>query len=100
MIGNDDCGQMSAWYILSTLGFYPVNPAGNEFVLGAPQIKKATIHINGGKYFTISAKNISNENIYVEKTFLNKKLVENPFITYDQIMNGGNLVVEMTGSDK
>ena len=100
MIGNDDCGQMSAWYILSSLGFYPVNPAGIEFVLGAPQFKKATIHINGGKYFTISAKNISNENIYVEKTFLDKKLVENPFITYDQIMNGGNLVVEMTGSDK
>jgi len=100
MIGNDDCGQMSAWYIFSSLGFYPVNPAGNEFVFGAPQLKKATIHLSGEKDFTINAKNISKEHIYIEKIFLNSVPVENHFITYDQIMTGGNLNFEMTNSDK
>ncbi len=98
MIGNDDCGQMSAWYILSSLGFYPVNPAGNEFVFGAPQLKKATIHLPGGKDFIIDAKNISKERIYTEKIFLDGEPVENPYITYDQIMNGGNLNFEMTNA--
>ncbi|MHC1774586.1 MAG: GH92 family glycosyl hydrolase [Lentimicrobium sp.] len=98
MIGNDDCGQMSAWYILSSLGFYPVNPAGNEFALGAPQLKKATIHLSGGKDFTINAENISEENIYTEKIFLDNKQVQNPFITYYQIMDGGNLNFEMTNA--
>lgn len=100
MIGNDDCGQMSAWYILSSLGFYPVNPAGNEFVFGAPQLKKAIIHLSGGMDFTIDAKNISKECIYIEKIFLNDKPVENPYITYDQIRNGGNLNFEMTNTGK
>jgi predicted alpha-1,2-mannosidase len=95
MIGNDDCGQMSAWYILSSLGFYPVNPAGNELVLGAPQLKKATVYLANGKKFTISAKNSSSQNIYSKKAFLNGKVIDKPFITYKQIMNGGNLVFEM-----
>jgi predicted alpha-1,2-mannosidase len=95
MIGNDDCGQMSAWYILSSLGFYPVNPAGNEYVLGAPQLKKATLHLATGKKFTVAAKNISSQNICTDKAFLNGVLIENPYITYRQIMNGGNLVFEM-----
>jgi predicted alpha-1,2-mannosidase len=64
MIGNDDCGQMSAWYILSTLGFYPVNPANGEFVLGAPQVKNATIHLKNNKKFTISTSNFSEDNSY------------------------------------
>ena len=59
MIGNDDCGQMSAWYILSTLGFYPVNPASGEFVLGSPQVKKATLQLAKNKSLTIEAKNFS-----------------------------------------
>jgi predicted alpha-1,2-mannosidase len=96
LIGNDDCGQMSAWYILSSLGFYPVNPASNEFVLGAPQLKKATLHLANGKAFTMEAVKISSENIYHDKAFLNGRRIETPFITYAQIMDGGNLKFEMT----
>jgi len=96
LIGNDDCGQMSAWYILSSLGFYPVNPAGNEFVLGAPQLKKATLHLENGKAFTMEAMNISSENIYHDKAFLNGRRIETPFITYAQMMDGGHLKFEMT----
>jgi len=96
LIGNDDCGQMSAWYILSSLGFYPVNPAGNEFVLGAPQLKKATLHLENGKAFTMEAMNISSENISHDKAFLNGRRIETPFITYAQMMDGGHLKFEMT----
>ena len=96
MIGNDDCGQMSAWYILSSMGFYPVNPATGEFVLGAPQVKKATLHLTQNKKMVIEAVNISTQNIYSEKVFWNKKTLEKPFLTYRQIMNGGVLRIEMT----
>jgi predicted alpha-1,2-mannosidase len=95
MIGNDDCGQMSAWYILSSLGFYPVNPAGNEFILGAPQLKRAVIHFPSGKSLTIIAPNFSQMNIYREKVFLNGQIITNPFITYEQIMDGGVMRFEM-----
>ena len=96
MIGNDDCGQMSAWYILSTLGFYPVNPANGEFVLGAPQVKKATLHLKNNKTFTIEATNFSNENIYQENAQLNNTSLSKPFITYSEIMTGGTLNFQMT----
>lgn len=98
MIGNDDCGQMSAWYMLSSLGFYPVNPASNEFVLGAPQLKTATLHLENGLLFTITAKNYSTGNIYTDKAFLNGVLVDKPYITYEQVMKGGHLVFEMTAN--
>lgn len=75
MIGNDDCGQMSAWYILSTLGFYPVNPATGEFVLGAPQVKKAVIHFKNNKTFTMEANNFSTKNKYQENPQLNGELL-------------------------
>jgi predicted alpha-1,2-mannosidase len=96
MIGNDDCGQMSAWYILSSLGFYPVNPANGEFVLGAPQVKKATLHLKSNKTFTIEATNFSTENIHQEKPKLNNADLSRPFITYSEIMNGGSLNFQMT----
>lgn len=96
MIGNDDCGQMSAWYILSSLGFYPVNPASGEFVYGAPQVKKAILHLSNGNSFSMQALNISAENIYTEKAFLNEKPILKPFITYKEIMSGGKLTFEMT----
>lgn len=96
MIGNDDCGQMSAWYILSTLGFYPVNPADGEFVLGSPQVKKARIQLSNNKNFNIKAKNISEQAICNETRFLNGTKINIPFITYQDIMNGGNLTFEMT----
>ncbi|NVO19914.1 MAG: glycoside hydrolase family 92 protein [Bacteroidetes bacterium] len=96
MIGNDDCGQMSAWYIFSTLGFYPVNPADGEFVLGAPQVTEATLHLPGGKMLRIEAKNLSSQNNYTGKVFLNDKIIDKPAITYKQIMGGGSLIFEMT----
>lgn len=96
MIGNDDCGQMSAWYILSTLGFYPVNPSNGEFVFGSPQVKKATIYLSKNKTFTIEAKNFSEHTIYNVNRFLNGNKINAPFINYQSIMNGGNLIVEMT----
>ena len=96
MIGNDDCGQMSAWYVLSTLGFYPVNPANGEFVLGAPQVKKATLRLKNNKTFTIEATNFSNENRYQENVQLNNTIISKPFITYSEIMTGGTLNFQMT----
>ena len=96
MIGNDDCGQMSAWYILSSLGFYPVNPVSSEFILGAPQVKKATLLLKNNKTFTIEATDFSVENIYQESAKLNNYLIKKPFITYSEIMSGGGLNFQMT----
>lgn len=96
MIGNDDCGQMSAWYILSTLGFYPVNPASGEFVFGSPQIKKAKLLLPGNKIFTVEAHNFSEENIYNDIRLLNGKKTDKHYITFQEIINGGNLTFEMT----
>jgi len=95
MIGNDDCGQMSAWYILSTLGFYPVNPASGEFVFGSPQVKKATLHLPQNKSFTIEAKNFSEEAICNLSRFLNGNMIYKQFVTYQDIRNGGSLTFEM-----
>ena len=96
MIGNDDCGQMSAWYILSTLGFYPVNPANGQFVLGSPQVKKAKLHVPNNSTFSINARNYSNENIVHDKVKLNQKELNRPYITYAEIMVGGHLDFQMT----
>jgi len=95
MIGNDDCGQMSAWYILSTLGFYPVNSSNGEFVFGSPQVKKAVIHLDNGKEFRIDAYNFSNETIFNENRFLNERKLAKPFMTYREIRAGGTLKFEM-----
>ena len=96
MIGNDDCGQMSAWYILSTLGFYPVNPANGEFVLGAPQVQKAVLHLQNGKTFTLRAAHFSAQNIYKENPKLNQTMVTRPFITFPEIKAGGTLDFKMS----
>jgi predicted alpha-1,2-mannosidase len=95
MIGNDDCGQMSAWYILSSLGFYPVNPANGTFVIGSPQVKKATLHLTQNKRFVVKAQNISEANIYQENLTLNKAPLQQPFIRYSDIMSGGVLKFHM-----
>lgn len=96
MIGNDDCGQMSAWYILSTMGFYPLNPANGEFVLGSPQVRKASICIAGKKKFIIKASNHSKKAIYNETRWLNGNKYDKRFITYGDIMNGGKIIFKMT----
>lgn len=96
MIGNDDCGQMSAWYILSTLGFYPVNPANGEFVLGAPQVKKATLHLKNNKKFSIGTSNFSATSFYSQMQQLNNIELTKPILKYSEIMNGGLLHFQMT----
>lgn len=95
LCGNDDCGQMSAWYIFSNLGFYPVNPCGGEYVLGAPQLPKATVNLGNGKVFTVEAKNFSDENIYVQSVELNGKPYSKKSISHSEVMNGGTLVFYM-----
>lgn len=96
LCGNDDCGQMSAWYVFSVLGFYPVNPCGGEYVLGAPQLPSAKIRLPSGKVFNIIAKNYSPENIYVEKIELDGAIHTSPVLRHDRILQGGNLVFHMT----
>ena len=96
LCGNDDCGQMSAWYIFSAMGFYPVNPAGGEYIIGAPQIEKISLSLPEGKTFTMEALGLSKENKYVKSVTLNGNIIDNYTIHHKDIMNGGHLVFEMT----
>lgn len=95
MIGNDDCGQMSAWYILSTLGFYPVNPASGTFVLGVPQVKEAKLLLNSGTEFLIKAKGYTKNTIYRNDCYLNGTKRTDNQISHQQIQQGGTLEFEM-----
>ena len=99
LCGNDDCGQMSAWCLFSAMGFYPFNPCGGEYVIGAPQVEKATLYV-GRNTFTILAKNLSRENKYVKSVTLNGKPVTSWKIRHSDIMRGGELVFEMTAGGK
>ena len=96
LCGNDDCGQMSSWYIFSAMGFYPVNPVSQEYVLGAPQIPKAVIHVSPSKTFVIEARNLSKENKYVESVLLNGVPLKSFVLKHSDILNGGHLVFNMT----
>ncbi|WDF56332.1 GH92 family glycosyl hydrolase [Mucilaginibacter sp. KACC 22063] len=98
--GNDDTGQMSAWYIFSTLGFYPVAPGSDDYSIGSPAIDKAVINLENGKTFSIIAKNQSDKNIYVQKITLNGKTLNVLTIKHSDIMNGGELVFYMRSSHK
>ena len=93
--GNEDCGQMSAWYVFSSLGFYPVTPGSNQYIIGSPLFNKGTINLENGKTFTIEAKNNSKENKYIQSVQLNGSNYEYSFINHTDIMNGGNLVFKM-----
>lgn len=95
IIGNEDCGQMSAWYILSSLGFYPVFTASGQYVLGSPLFDRATINLDNGKTFTIEAINNSSENIYIQSAELNGKKYDFSFISHQHIMQGGKLILTM-----
>ncbi len=96
LCGNDDCGQMSAWYLFSAMGFYPVNPAGGEYVLGAPQVEKVVLSLPDNKTFTVEAKGLSKDNKYVKSVTLNGAPVEGLSIHHKDIMKGGTLIFEMT----
>jgi predicted alpha-1,2-mannosidase len=89
--GNEDCGQMSAWYVFSAMGFYPVNPADGKFILGSPLLDRASISLPGGGKFTMVAENNSKENVYTDAVFLNGKKLDRNYITYNEIMAGGEL---------
>ena len=93
--GNDDCGQMSAWYIFTTLGFYPVCPGSEQYALGSPAMEHATLHLENGKTFIIDTKGQSDTNVYVQKVELNGHTLTQPFITHKDIMDGGQLTFYM-----
>lgn len=96
--GNDDCGQMSAWYMFSAMGFYPVAPGGDVYSLGSPLVEKAVINLENGKTFTVEAINQSKENVYVKKVELNGKEIKNYKLNHTDIVNGGKLVFYMSKS--
>jgi predicted alpha-1,2-mannosidase len=91
VIGNEDAGQMSAWYVLSSLGFYPVFPASTEYVFGSPLFEKATLHLPEGKNFTVETVNNSAENIYIKRVELNGEEYNKMSISHQDLMNGGIL---------
>ena len=93
--GNEDVGQMSAWYILSSVGLYQVDPVGGCFVIGSPLFDKATVNVGAGKTFTVVAKNNSDRNIYVQSARLNGKALKNSYIDFNDIRHGGTLELVM-----
>jgi predicted alpha-1,2-mannosidase len=93
--GNDDCGQMSAWYLFTALGFYPVAPGSAQYMFGSPAVKTATVKLENGRTLTIEAKDQSDKNVYVKKVELNGKPFDRNFITYNEIVGGGKLVFYM-----
>jgi len=96
--GNEDCGQMSAWYVLSSMGFYPVTPGSNTYIIGSPLFDKSTINLEDGKTFTVIANKLSSENIYIESATLNGKTLNKSFISHSDVMNGGVLEFNMISS--
>lgn len=89
--GNDDCGQMSAWYIFNCMGFYPTAPSSNIYNIGSPALPKVVMHMSNGKDLKMTADNWSKENVYVKEFYLNGKLHDKSYITYDDIRNGAEL---------
>jgi len=91
LVGNDDLGQMSAWLLFTSLGFYPVAPASNEYVIGRPFVDEAVLHLPNGKTFTVVAEHLSAENAYIKAVTLNGKPLERMFVRHQEIMQGGEL---------
>jgi len=100
LCGNDDAGQMSAWYVFSSLGFYPVTPASNQYAIGSPMINNATINLENGKTISIKTVNQSKENVYVEKVKINGEIINDFALKYDDIKNGGTIQFYMTNTPK
>jgi predicted alpha-1,2-mannosidase len=95
LCGNEDCGQMSAWYIFSAMGFYPVNPSDLTYQLGSPLVQEAQIEVAHNKYFTMKAPLASVENKYIQEVKLNGKILDRSFITHQEIIDGGILEFSM-----
>lgn len=100
LCGNEDCGQMSAWYVFSAMGFYPVNPVSCEYEIGTPLFPELCLHLPGDKTFKVLAKGVSREKCYVKSVKLNGQPLQRSFITHEEIMKGGVLEFEMTDSVK
>ncbi len=98
--GNDDCGQMSAWYLFSALGFYPVAPGSDRYALGSPAIKSAVLKLENARVLTIEAVNQSDKNVYVKRVTVNGKTLNRNYITHAEIMGGGKIIFEMTDKPK
>jgi predicted alpha-1,2-mannosidase len=98
LCGNDDCGQMSAWYVFSSMGFYPVCPGSDQYVLGSPDATSISLHLENGKTFRVAAPKLDRKNIYVKSVTLNGEPYTKAYITHRDIMNGGELVFEMSPS--
>jgi len=94
--GDEDNGQTSAWYVFSSLGFYPVTPATDEYIIGSPLFKKATMHLENGNTFVIEADNNSEDNFFIQSASLNRNSYSRNYLTYETIQNGGSLNFEMS----
>jgi len=96
LCGNDDCGQMSAWYVFSSMGFYPVCPGSGQYSIGSPSVKQANIQLGGGKNLIVKANNLSEKNIYIRSVSLNGKPLNNSYFTHADIASGGEIIFEMS----
>ena len=96
LCGNEDVGQMSAWYILSALGFYQVEPCGGRYVLGSPLVKEATLHVGGNRTFTIRTHQLSEKAIYIKRALLNGQPISDGILHHADIMRGGTLDLYMS----
>ena len=100
IIGNEDCGQMSAWYLLSSMGLYQVNPSDGVFVFSSPCFKKVEVKVRGGNTFTVEAPNNSKENIYIQSIKIDGKPYDKTYLTHEQIMSGATVEFEMSNTPK
>ena len=91
LCGNEDCGQMSAWYVFSAMGFYPLNPASGRYMIGSPAMKKTVLTFENGNSFTVLAPNVSDKNIYIKAVKLNDKVYDKTYILHQDLMKGGKL---------
>ncbi|HUV35455.1 MAG TPA: GH92 family glycosyl hydrolase [Patescibacteria group bacterium] len=95
LCGNEDCGQLSAWYVLGALGFYPVTPGSDVYAIGSPLFDAATMDVGEGRSFTVRARNASPDNVYIQAAFLNGEAYEKSFLRHGDIIRGGELMFEM-----
>jgi len=100
LCGNDDCGQMSAWYVFSAIGFYPVNPLDGRYYFGSPQFENVELNLPNGNIFTVKANNVSDKNIFIKAKKLNGEILDRSYITYQELIKGGVLEFEMTSNNR
>ena len=100
LCGNEDCGQMSAWYVFSAMGFYPVNPVSGKYEIGTPLFPEMQLHLTNGKTFTVLAPNVNKKNIYIQSTKVNGHPYDKTYITHEQIMSGATIEFEMGSTPK